>query len=250
MSRTPERLDPQEAELAARLRELPQPAPPAALDQQILDAARGALRGPSRRRPSWHWGSAAAAALALLVVAPQWWQERLEEAQLAKPDHQQRVLQQAPSELDEAAEDTPASRHAEARAERFSTAAPVPPPAPAAPPAPELAAEPDAPPAPATASSAGLRTDDDRPAAAGRERRGAAELGRSLPLRDAPAPLHKQAVGQGLAVRVDDELQRIQRLRETGELEAARAALRQLLATHPQLEVPPTLRDLLEEPPR
>jgi hypothetical protein len=257
----PERLDQDEVELAAQLRQLPHPAPSAALDRQILEAARSALQRPPRRRPSWHWGSAAAAALALLVVAPQWWQKQGDMTQFSEPDHEQPAPRPTLPELGERAKEALHAPPAEPRADSFPTAAPAPPPAPAAPAAPPLPAAPPAPAAatepaaaapPAATDSAGFAADADQAAPARREQRSQSELGASRPLRDAAAPsLHKQTAGQqGLAVRVDDELLRIQRLREAGDLQAARAALRQLLATHPQLELPPALRGLLEEPLR
>lgn len=243
-------LDREEAELAAALRGLPRVAPPEALDQRILQSARDALR-PRRKRP-WHWAGAAAAALALMVGAPQW-RTPQPPAELApmrsEPPGSSPVVSAEPESANAELAADSAERDSQGFADRGEPSdsalqsAPPPPPAPVAAPA-------SRPPPMGEASRA------EAPLA--RERR------QAPPPAPAPAPEPSQkalaeadalardsaSAGAADAASPEQGLEHIARLLERGDEESARRALRELLRQHPGLEVPEALRPLLEDTDR
>ena len=274
-----EPFDVEEAALAARLRELPQPAPSNELDQRILLAARQAVAPRRARRRVWHWGGAAAAALALLVSAPQWWQTRHELPVLAEPSAYEGDMgkQAASQERARQPADLQETQRGERRARELQDAAPADPtPGPssgdvvganqtpslqavpsAAPPSarPERKAEafPAAPPPPEQRAALADDAEPDSTLDTAAEARASVGTGpaEEALMRPAPAPLIKrQAQGAGLAVQVEEELLRIRALRADGQMEAATEALRALIDRHPDLQIPDDLRPLLEEPAR
>lgn len=238
-----EPLNQEEAALARTLSSLPRVAPPEALDQQILQAARQAV-GPRRRR-SWHWAGAAAAALALMVGAPLW-RAPLETSlptmeignatrtvparKQAAEVESQVAAEQAEVKADVA--DADAGFGDSARMRELAPAA-----APAAPAPPPPSAE--------SAPSRDAERSERRqapPAAAKSEPAPATES-----LRE--DMLLEQTIDQtGSALTPEQRLAQIAALKEEGRDAEARQALRELLQAHPGLEIPEALRELLQEP--
>jgi hypothetical protein len=255
-------------DLVARYRTLPRPEPSAALDAAVLAQARAAVR---RTRPAWMAPLAAAAVVVLAVAVG--WQLR------GVPFESPVVLPQADSSLpaeraggapvDAAAnaDATPVTAAAErneapagagpgarapaplreAKAERERQAeqrSAVSLEAPSAP-APGATAPP--PEAPVQALSKAQQAETTPPPAAPP----APPLVAAAPVAPmaaeaASAELVRDAATDLADLEPAEWMDAIRRLREAGDVDAARAELRRLLDRHPDLELPADLRDLRE----
>lgn len=225
-------LDQEEAQLAKVLRTLPGAAPSAELDQRVMRAAREAVRPPRRR--TWHWASAAAAALALMVSAPQWRPALYSEAE---PAGEETSLAPGASSRQATGE----ARDAEAYSESIESIA-------------EGSADAARPaPAPAPAAAPRAATPPSDASSAGRPREAAAA-------KSVPAPAADSALREAFSQRLESEavpaltpdqlLQEIAELQQQGREDEARRLLRELLKAHPELRIPEPLRPLLKESER
>jgi hypothetical protein len=262
-------------DLVARYRALPRPEPSAALDAAVLAQARAAVR---RTRPAW-MAPLGAAAVVVLAVAVGW---QLRGVPFESPD----VLPQADSALPaERASEAPVDAEADAEATAATAAAqrneaptgagpgaraPAPPPAPlreakaererqvemrsatsteapAAPAPPAPAPPPEAPGMPAQALSKAQRAEPaPQPAAPPAPTAPPSAVVAPMAAEAASAELVRDAAADLADLEPAEWMDAIRRLREAGDVDAARAELRRLLDRHPDLELPEDLRDLRE----